>query len=693
MTVATRPKILVVDDRPENLTAMRHILSKVNGEIICAESGNEALKHLLRNEFAVVLMDVQMPEMNGFETAELIRSNEETKSVPIIFVTAINKEKQYVQQGYELGAVDYLFKPFDPQVLRYKVGVFAELFRNRCEYLQLAQKNQLILDSVNEGVLGLNTDGDIIFSNPSAGRMLQMNRQLLEGQNIVRFIQEYHNIAWESTEIYSTCMAGRTFSHRDLHFLLHTSRDSFPVEFSVTPMTNAKGHLEGFVLVFEDISVRIKAEQQLAQLAEYDPLTGLANRRLFYRLLPKILAKAKRFQHSVALLFIDIDHFKAVNDTLGHVIGDLLLTQVAGRLKSCVRESDTVVRLSGDEFTIIVDGDLDHIGVGKMASVIIENMSKPFELNGNLVHCSVSIGIAITPDVPPKANDLIKAADVAMYNAKTKGRNNFQFYDESLSQQVSYRARVETQFQNALEKGEFHLVYQPKIGMADGKLKGFEALLRWESPILGIVSPASFIPIAEDSGRIHEIGNWVLGQANRQLKEWVREGKVNEHFSLSVNFSVKQLNNPHFLLHLEKILKDADVDPSHLDIELTETTLMSDPNTIIPLLRVLSQMGMTISVDDFGTGYSSLNYLKILPIHNLKIDQSFIRDLFRDNNSEIITRSIINLAHNLDLRVVAEGVETEEQSDFLRHHGCDFGQGFLFGKPMLPVDTDHCFKW
>ena len=692
MTVDIRPKILVVDDRPENLTAMRHILSKLNGEIVCAESGYEALKHLLRAEFAVVLMDVQMPELNGFETAELIRSNEETKAVPIIFVTAINKEKEYVQQGYELGAVDYLFKPFDPQVLRYKVSVFTELFLRRFEYLALSQKTQLILDSVNEGVLGLNVAGDVIFSNPAAARMLQLSRQQVEGQPITRFIEEYNNYAWETTDIYRNCIAGRSFSRRDLHFVQH-GKDPFPAEFSVTCMTNNRGKLEGFVLVFEDISVRIKAEQQLAQLAEYDPLTGLANRRLFYRLLPKMLAKARRLNHKVALLFIDIDHFKAVNDTLGHVIGDLLLSQVAGRLKQCVRESDTVVRLSGDEFTVIVEGNLEPEGVAKLAGVVVENMAKPFELNNNLVHCSVSMGIAICPDVATDASELIKAADVAMYNAKTKGRNNFQFYDESLSRQVSYRSKVETQFQHALEHGEFHLVYQPKINLATNKLKGFEALVRWQSPVLGVVSPATFIPIAEDSGRIHEIGNWVLGQANKQLKEWSRQGKIKDDFSLSVNFSVKQLNNPHFLLHLDRILKEADIDPSHIDIELTETTLMSDPNTIIPLLRVLSQMGMTISVDDFGTGYSSLNYLKILPIDNLKIDQSFIRDLFRDNNSEIITRSIINLAHNLDLKVVAEGVETQEQNEFLHHHGCDFGQGYLYGKPMLPQDVNSCFSW
>lgn len=692
MNLVVAPKILVVDDRPENLTAMRHILSKIDGEVVCVTSGNEALKLLLREDYAVVLMDVQMPEMNGFETAELIRSNDETKALPIIFVTAINKEKQYVQQGYELGAVDYLFKPLDPQILRYKVSVFTELFRQRNNFLALAQKNQLILDSVNEGVLGLNTQGEIIFSNPAAARYLQIHRQMLDGQNVARFIQGYQSTTWESTDIYRVCASARIYSRQDLHFIPDNSGDPFPVEFTATAMITAKHKLEGFVVVFENISVRIKAEQQLAQLAEYDPLTGLANRRLFYRMLPNILAKAKRFKHRVALLFIDIDHFKSINDSLGHVIGDLLLSQVAGRLKQCVRESDTVVRLSGDEFTVIVDGDLEQSGLVKLAETVIVSMTPPFELSNNMVHCTVSIGIAMAPTFSVDANELIKAADAAMYHAKAQGRNNFQFYDEALSKRVSFRSRVETQFQQALAEGEFHLVYQPKINIASGKLKGFESLLRWDSPSLGKISPATFIPIAEDSGRINEIGDWVLVQANKQLIEWSNQGLINQDFSLSVNFSIKQLNNPHFLLRLEKILKDLDVDPSHIDIELTETTLMSNPNTIIPLLRILSQMGMTISVDDFGTGYSSLNYLKLLPIHYLKIDQSFIKDLFRDTNSEIITRSIINLAHNLDLLVVAEGVETSEQNEFLQHYGCDFGQGYLYGKPAPPTEARRFFE-
>ncbi|MBY4677721.1 EAL domain-containing protein [Marinobacterium arenosum] len=693
MTVNTHdsPKVLVVDDHPENLVAMRHILAKLDGEVVCAASGNEALSQLLRNDFAVALMDVQMPEMDGFETARLIRYNEETKALPIIFVTAISKEKQYVEQGYELGAVDYLFKPFDPQILRYKVEVFLELFRQRNDFLALARKNQLILDSVKEGVLGLNTDGEIIFSNPAAARLLNLDSESLQGRPVTSFIAGCQDSTWESTDIYRTCHAGNTFTRSDRYFQ-PVNGERYPVECSASAMYDRSDEPEGFVLVFTDISERRKAEQQLAQLAEYDPLTGLANRRLFYRMLPKMIAKARRLNHQVALIYIDLDHFKSVNDTLGHVIGDLLLTQVAGRLTHLLRESDTVVRLSGDEFAVVLEGNLNHQGITKVAVALINCMAKPFDLNHKQVRCTISMGIAIAPEIGWDANELIKAADTAMYNAKTNGRNNFQFYDESLSKEVSYRAQVENQLLQAVDQQELSLVYQPKFNIASGKLHGFESLLRWNSTGLGNVSPVVFIPIAESNGQIIEIGEWVLSQASRQLHDWARQGVIDKDFSLSVNFSIKQLNHPELLVRLEKILNNSHIDPANLDVEITETTLMSNPDSIIPLLRTLSEMGMTISVDDFGTGYSSLNYLRLLPINYLKIDRSFIKDLAQDSNSEIITRSIINLAHNLDLQVVAEGIETPEQKEFLEHYGCDFGQGYLLGKPKPAEEAEDCFK-
>lgn len=682
-----QPRVLVVDDRDENLVAMRHSLSVLQASVVCVDNGNDALKQLLRNDFAVVLMDVQMPEMSGFETAELIRSNPDTMNVPIIFVTAINKEQQYVDQGYDLGAVDYLFKPVEPAMLRHKVGVFIELFRQRQQYASLAYRSQLILDSVKEGVLGIDTRGVVTFSNPSAAHMLGDTAAQILGFDVTRLMASCASGRSDSFKM--ACAAGNAFSRVDEEFV-RADGSRFPVEYSAAPMVS-RDQLRGHVLVFQDISARKQAEQQLAQLAEYDPLTGLANRRLFYRLLPKMLAKATRMHQKVGVLFVDVDHFKSINDTLGHSMGDLLLMQVARRLTESVRESDTVVRLAGDEFTVVVEGDITQPGLQQLGGNIISSMAKPFDLINTQVHCSVSIGAAIAPDVASDPNELMKAADVAMYNVKSSGRNGYQYYNETLSKLVTHRAMIETHLAAALEREEFNLAYQPKIELASGKLKGFESLLRWHSPTLSHVSPGEFIPIAEDCGRINDLGRWVLKEASRQLQLWSQRKLIESDFTLSVNFSMKQLNNPNLLREIESTISTSGIDPHNLDIELTESTLMMNPDAIIPLLRMLSQMGLTISVDDFGTGYSSLSYLKRLPIDNLKIDQSFVKDLFRDKNSEIITRSIISLAHNLGLRVIAEGVETTDQHEFLNDQGCDVGQGYFYGKPQLISETER--RW
>ncbi|MFY0640541.1 MAG: EAL domain-containing protein [Bermanella sp.] len=677
-----KPKVLVVDDLKENLVAMRHVLKKIDGDIVCVESGNEALKELIRNEYSVVLLDVQMPEMNGFETAELIRCNEKTQSLPIIFLTAISKDDQYVRQGYELGAVDYLFKPFDPDILRYKVSVFMELDRQKDCLLNLANKNQLILDSVSEGVLGVDVQGKIIFSNPAASSFLALDKERLKGLEFSNFILDYNKKDWEDGDLYKACIQENDCAKKNLRFCNRLNKQ-FPVECTITAMRDSNKALEGFVLVFDDISAKLKAEEQLVDMAERDSLTGLANRRMFYRLLPSAIAKAKRFNHQVALLFIDIDRFKEVNDSLGHMAGDMLLTLFSKRLDAATRETDTVVRLSGDEFTVILEGDLDKKKLSKLLSKLVSILSEPYEINEKKIKCTVSIGAAIFSEVPGGVNDFIRAADVAMYNAKESGRNNFQFYDKNLKQKTTMRTKIESNLKLALENGEFYLNYQPKIDFLSEKIVGVESLVRWNSKVLGHISPDNFIPIAEDNGLINDIGIWVLKKSCEQFKAWQAQGVIENEFCISVNLSTKQLNDANFLLKLDNILKKTGIDPKNLDVEITETTLMSDPEAAIPLLRILSQMGITISIDDFGTGYSSLNYLKILPINFLKIDQSFVRDLFTDNNSNIITCAIINLAHNLGLGVVAEGVETKAQVDFLKEYKCDIAQGYFYSKPVL----------
>lgn len=677
-----RPKVLVVDDKQENLFTYNRVLKGLEANIITANSGNEALRLLLHHEFAVVLLDVQMPILNGYETAALMRENEGTGSTPIIFVTAINKEEQYVRRGYEAGAVDYLAKPFDPMILRSKIAVFLDLYEQRTRFNKLAKHNRMILEAISEGIVCASASGEITFANPAAQQLLGVSLEDLRGRPLLSLMHhDQADVAFDQHSIYQHCEDGQVYSVSTDSFRRDDS-ELFPVEYTVAAIRDSALDIDGFVLVFQDVTARRRAEEQLAQLAEYDPLTGLANRRLFYRLLPQMLSRAQRNEQKVALIYIDVDHFKSVNDSLGHYFGDQLLAQVARRLVNSVRESDLVVRLAGDEFVIVLEGDLEKVNLARVAQNVINEISKPFTVDTKNVSTSASLGIAVAPDVASNANDLVRAADIAMYSAKTSGRNGYIFFDSSLSETVTRHALIEQELRQAVALEELRLVYQPKLCLANDQLIGFEALLRWHNERLGDVAPAEFIAVAEETRLIIDIGKWIVEQCCQQLALWQKEYGLPEEFHISINLSMRQLNDPELAVFMSDCIKQYGINPRNIDIELTETMLMSNPDIVVPLLRLFSEMGMSISVDDFGTGYSSLSYLKVLPLDFLKIDKSFILDVFEQKNSEIITQTIINLAHSLQLRVIAEGVETEQHYQFLREQGCDFAQGYHISRPL-----------
>ncbi len=443
---------------------------------------------------------------------------------------------------------------------------------------------------------------------------------------------------------------------------------------------------------------RKRTEDRILRMAYYDTLTNLPNRSLFHDRLSKALAHAERYSGNLALLFIDLDNFKRINDTLEHRIGDLLLMEVAERLHDYVRSADTVARqntaaltntvarLGGDEFTILLTEINTLQDAAKVSQRILHLLTQPFSLDGHEVFVTASVGIAIFPYDGEDMNMLIKNADTAMYHAKELGKNNFQFYKHSMNASALERLTLENSLRKALERDEFILHYQPRIDITTGTIVGTEALIRWNHKEKGLIPPGQFIPLAEETGLIIPIGEWVLEEACRQNKMWQNSGFMCTPVIVSLNLSGHQFVQKDLMKIIEKVLDDSGMDPSYLELEITESVIMKNADSTTTMLNKLKDMGIRISMDDFGTGYSSFSYLKRFPLDNVKIDRSFIRDVTESNENAAIVKAIIVMAHALNLRVVAEGVETRQQLDLLIEFGCDELQGFLFSKPLAAED-------
>jgi diguanylate cyclase (GGDEF)-like protein/PAS domain S-box-containing protein len=435
--------------------------------------------------------------------------------------------------------------------------------------------------------------------------------------------------------------------------------------------------IEGTVI---EITERKQAEDMIRYMAYHDYLTRLPNRALFQDRLTVALAQARRHREGMALMSLDLDRFKLVNDTLGHAAGDALLKAVGDRLLRTVREGDTVARVGGDEFLILLTG-VDHPEYGaKVARKILAAFGRPFRIEGRQLHATASVGISLYPHDGDEADVLARNADAAMYRAKETGRNNYQLYAPAMNVRAAERLALENDLWLALKRGEFEVYYQPQVKIDTGQIVGAEALLRWNHPIRGVVSPDEFIPAAEETGMIVRIGEWVLRNACREVNEWIVKGL--QPIRLAVNISMRQFQSRDFVETVERALKDTGFDPRLLELEITESIAMQDEEQTIRILQSLREMGLRISIDDFGTGYSSLKYLKDLPIHALKIDQSFIRELTTNVNDAMIASNIIAIAHSLNLSVIAEGVETGDQLDFLKDKRCDEFQGYLCKRPM-----------
>jgi len=439
--------------------------------------------------------------------------------------------------------------------------------------------------------------------------------------------------------------------------------------------------IRGLVITSRDVSERQKAEKRAQYLAQHDGLTGLPNRLLMQDRLHQAISQARRGGGLVALMFVDLDRFKTVNDSFGRVIGDTLLKQVAQRLTACLRDTDTVARLGGDEFTIMLPDATNAQGVGEVAQRVLSEFARPFSDGEQELYVSASIGISLFPRDGSDPDELVKHADRAMYSAKDSGRNSYRYFTEDLNREVHEKVILESGLRRAIERGELRLLYQPKIDLASHKIIGAESLVRWQHPKLGLILPERFIPVAEESDLIVQLGEWVLNAACEQLRAWQQEGFA---LQVAVNVSARQFRRGNLEDRVVAAMVAAHVEPHLVEIELTESAIMQDAEGSISTLQRLKSHGISISIDDFGVGYSNMRYLNRLPLDILKIDQSLIRDIGADSKDAAIVRAIIGLARSLGIRVIAEGVENHSQLSFLNAHGCNYGQGFLFGRPLAP---------
>ena len=689
--------LLVVDDYPENLISMRALLERQDWRVVTAASGVEALSMLLEHEVDLVLLDVQMPGMDGFEVARLMRGSQRTRLTPIIFLTANEQNQAAVLKGYANGAVDYLFKPFDPQILRPKVQALLEQQRNRRDLQRLSRDletarafNASVLENAAEGILVIDEKGRISFANPAISRLLNASVAELTGAELLKFVFKPAVTQWVESDFYRAYTNRETYRVHDA-VLSTLSGQQLPAALSCAPLP---GEQHAMVVTVLDMSVVRNLHQQLEYQAVTDPLTGLLNRRGFYQTVESALVRNERSDKSQALLYLDLDGFKRINDTHGHDAGDRVLRWVAEQLKDCLRSYDIVARMGGDEFTALLDTLEYPEQAAKVAEKLIDRVSMCQQIDGLDVTLGVSIGIATYPECGSNLDSLLRAADIAMYAAKQAGRQQYRYYDQDMNGRARSRLMLEDSVSSAIEKKDFTLVYQPQVAMADGRLRGFEALLRWRHPSVGDVPPGLFIPLLEEARLISGLTSWIYQQGAAQRHAW--RDSFDDGLILSISLSNAQFSMPNLVPELQRAIAMYGLQAQQLEVEVVEASLLHNTEEAMKQLHELHNLGVRVALDDFGTGHCSLSLLRDLPINTLKLDRHLVARIPDSKRDAALARSIIGLCRDFDVTVIAEGVETCEQYQWLYANGCELVQGFIVAKPLTADDATRFpryFDW
>lgn len=685
-----RASVLVIDDDRVLTQTLKEILEHQGYRVEEAANGAAGLSAFSRTPADLILLDVVMPRLDGFGVCRELRKMAAGAHVPVLMMTGLDDEES-VNRAFEAGATDFITKPLNWGLLVHRVRyvlragrAFEELSLSRAELAHAQRISHLGSWSWDPETGAINWSEEVyrIF-----------------GLSPTAFSPAYHSF------IEAIHPDHRKRVETALHAAMHED-EPFDLDYPIVLQTGTQRilHAQAEVIrdadrrtirvrgTVQDITEKKRAQEQIRYLAFRDSLTDLPNRRLFRERLDRAITRAKRNQRRVASLFLDLDQFKQVNDTFGHAGGDQLLQEVAKRLKRCIRHDDvitqflteqvnsSVARLGGDEFIILLSEIAHTEDAARIARRVLDSLREPVSLGAEQVLVSASIGIALYPDDGDNVDLLLRNADAAMYQAKAQGRNNYQFYRESIHAAAIKKLSMESSLRKALAREEFVLYYQPQVNTATEAIVGLEALIRWRHPELGLIAPGEFIGTAEDTGLIVPIGEWVVRAACNQSMAWQKAGLPLAR--VSVNLSALNFKQKSLIATIARALKESGIDPQNLELEVTESALMQDSEATLATLTQLKEMGVRLSIDDFGTGYSSLSYLRRFPIDTLKIDQAFVNEATTDRSAAMLTRAIIQLAQNLDLNVIAEGVETKEQLAFLRLHRCNEAQGYLFSPPQ-----------
>ncbi|HTC65989.1 MAG TPA: EAL domain-containing protein [Candidatus Acidoferrum sp.] len=674
-------RLLIVDDNEMNRDMLARRLARKGYDVLVANGAHDLVESIKQDGVDLVLLDIEMPEITGLDALRILRKVYSAAELPVIMVTAKNQSEDIIT-ALDLGANDYLTKPIDFPVAVARIST--QLAHKRAQEALKESEERYALAALgsNDGLWDWNIPDNQVHFSARWKSMLGFQENEISNKP-EEWFDRIHDAdrARVKNEI-TAHQSGATPHFESEHRMLHhdgTFRWMLSRGLAIRDQSGRPLRMAG-------------SQTDITQAKVSDPLTGLPNRLLFIDRLNRLIKYSKRRKnHSFAVVFMDLDGFKMINDSMGHMAGDQLLVGVAERLEKCLRSTDTlarlrdtytVARLGGDEFTVLLDDLKDPNDAKIAADRLMKALKPPFLLAGKEVYTSVSIGIAQSNPVYEGPDEMLRDADTAMYHAKSLGKGRYEVFDAKMRASVMARLQLETDLRHALERGEFRNFYQPIVNLASGEIAGFEALLRWQHPTRGLLGPIEFIGVVEETGLIREVGWWNLSEACRQISEWRTASKTNRNLIISVNLSAKQFLQPNLVSDIANLLREINLPPEALKLEITESTVMKDPSAAVEMLQQIKSLGVRLAIDDFGTGYSSLSYLHRFPLDTLKIDRSFISSMDDDGDGMEIARTILPMAKNLRLDVVAEGVETLEQFELLKKFNCAYGQGFYFSRPL-----------